>query len=72
MQDHLPTYHTHTRQCKTHLSQCPFVPMSLCPIVPCFFALNSINNVIFFVKLLYSQFFFVFLHAEDYKTVYCQ
>jgi len=28
--------------------------------------LNSINNVIFLVKLLYSQFFFVFLHAEDY------
>jgi len=32
--------------------QNPFVPMSLCPIVPCFFALNSINNVIFLVKLL--------------------
>ena len=26
--NHLPTYHTHTRQCKTHLSQCPFVPLS--------------------------------------------
>jgi hypothetical protein len=46
--------------------QKPFVPMSLCPIVPHTGAGALLIFVIFLVKLLYSQFLFLFLHAEDY------
>jgi hypothetical protein len=52
--------------------QLPFVPLSQCPFVPHAGAGALLIFVIFLVKLLYSQFFFVFLHAEDDKTVYCQ